>query len=318
VGLLTGPGTPYITPEVLKSAPTGIDWTTIPNRRSGPREQYAEQSNICLRATGLIEGITNQPLRATLDTEYFDGPDWRVTVRANTGVGRLLTSRWPILAVVSGQVSPQYQFPRNWQTIALNQMDIEFPPIGLFGAAQAADVSEGGQAILLAPGLVNWSLGRSGWRYVISYINGWPHTSLTQPASAGDTEVQVDDCTGWAPTTAGTDTYFPNGATGIVYDGFQQEVAQALSTSVSYGPGTITLTSPLQWPHDAGTLFTTLSRAVMNATIDMCSALALERGATATEIQSMSGGGSGGGGPVGPEQLRTFAENAVKSYARVI
>jgi len=318
VGLLTGPGTPYITPEVLLSAPTGIDWTTIPDRRSGPRERAAEQANICLRATGLIEGITNQPLRATIDTEYFSGPHWKVTVQVNTGVGRLLTSRWPILDIVSGQVSPAFAFPRTWQTIALDQMDIEFPPIGLFGAAQAADVSEGGQSILLAPGLVNWSLGRNGWRYVITFINGWPHTSLTSPANAGDMVLQVDDCTGWAPSTLATIDYFPNGATGIIYDGFQQEVAQAASTSAQYGPGAVTLVSPLAWSHDPGTLFTTLSRAVMNATIDMCSAIALERGATATEIQSMSGGGGGGGGPVGPEQLRSFAEKAVQSYARVI
>ena len=317
MAILTGPGTPYITPEVLTSAPTGIDWTTIPTRRSGPREQAAEQANICLRATGLIEGITNQVLRATTDTELFSGPDWRVTVQNQTGVGRVLLSRWPILQIVSGQYSAAFQFPRVWQTIAANQMDIEKPPIGLYGAAQAADVPDGEQAILLAPGLVNWALGRNGWRYQFVYVNGWPHTSLTSAAAAGSTTISVDDCTGWAPST-----YDPvdstQGATGIWYDGFRQEVSQVTASSVASGPGTLTLASPLAWDHDPGVLFTTMSRAVMNATIDMASSLALERGASATQVQSMSGGGGGSDGPVGVEKLRELATNAVKSYARVI
>jgi hypothetical protein len=317
MAVLTGPGTPYITPEVLQSAPTGIDWDSVPNRRADPRTRSAEISNICLRATGLVEGWTNQVLRASVDTEFFNGPDWRVTVQNQTGVGRVLTSRWPILQVISGQFSAAWQFPRQWQTIAANQIDIEKPPIGLFGAAQAADVPDGGQAILIAPGVINWWQGRNGWRLQFTYVNGWPHTSLTAAASQGATVISVDDCTGWAPSIFDPiDQQF--GATGIFYDGFQQEVAQVLSTSVSSGPGTMTLAAPLSWPHQSGVLFTTLSRAVMNATIDTAAAIALDRGATATVVQSVSGGGSGTGGPIGPEKLREFAQNAVKSYARVI
>jgi hypothetical protein len=317
MALMTGPGTPYVTPEVLVSAPTGIDWTTIPNRQAGPREQAAEQANICLRATGLIEGITNQVLRATLDTEYFSGPDWNVTVSNSTGVGRVLMSRWPILQIVSGMVSPSFAFPRAWQQIAANQMDIDKPPIGLFGAAQAADVPDGGQHILLAPGLVNWSLGRRGFRYSFIYVNGWPHTSLLAKATATSTTIQVDDCTGWAPSV-----YDPvsstEGATGIFYDGYRQEVAQVSAASAVSGPGTLTLNSPLVWDHDPGVLFTAMSRSVMNATIDMCSSIALERGASATVVQSVSGGGGNSGGPIGVTELRKLAADAVRTYARVI
>jgi hypothetical protein len=317
MGVLVGPGTPYITPEVLMSAPTGIDWDTVPDRRASPREKMAEVSNICLRGTGLIEGITNQVLRATVDTELFIGPDYRVTVQNQTGVGRIVLSRWPILAIVSGKMSASFQFPRVWQNIAANQMDIEKPPIGIFGAAQAADVPDGDQAILLAPGLVNWWQGRNGWRYSITYVNGWPHTSLTAAATAGSTTVQVDDVTGWAPSV-----YDPidsvDGAAGIWYDGFKQEVSEVTSASTTAGPGTLTLATPLAWDHDPGTLFTTMSRTVMNATIDMCTSLALARGASATTVQSMSGGGSNTGGPIGVVELRKLATDAVHSYARVI
>jgi len=316
VAVLTGPGTPYITPEVLKSAPTGIDWDSIPDRRSSPREREAEIANTCLRATGLIEGVTNQVLRASVDTEFFTGPDFRVTIQ-DTGVVRVCLSRWPIIQIISGQVSPAFMFPRQWQVLAANQMDIERPPVGLFGAAQAADAPDGEQAILLAPGTINWWNGRNGWRLQFTYVNGWPHTSLTQPAAQGATIISVDDCTGWSPSVFDPVTS-QFGATGIFYDGTYQEIAQVTQASAQSGPGTLTLNTPLAWPHQTGVLFTTLSRAVMNATIDMAASLALERGATATVVQSVSGGGSGSGGPVGPAELRKFAIEAVKSYARVI
>jgi len=315
--LPVGPGTPYITPAVLRSAPTGIDWTTIPSRNADARAQQAEQANICLRATGLVEGVTNQVLRATIDTEFFSGPDWRVTINRSTGNARVLVSRWPILQVIGGQVTPDI-FPRNWQAISAALMDVEKPPIGLYGAAQAADVPDGGQALIIAAGFISWWNGRNGFRLQVQYVNGWPHTSLTAAANQGDTTVQVDDCTGWAPSPEDPeDQQF--GATGIFYDGLFQEVALCTGSSVAAGPGTLTLGSPLTFGHSAGVLLTTLPRTVMNATIDMASSLALARGATATTVQSVSGGGgTAGGGPLGPQQLRELAAKSVRSYARVI
>jgi hypothetical protein len=264
----------------------------------------------------MIEGVTNQTLRATLDEEWFSGPDYRVTINRRTGVARFLVSRWPILQVISGQVSPDI-FPRTWLSVSADQLDIEKPPIGLFGAAQAADLADGGQAILMGPGFIGWNMGRKGFRVQLVYVNGWPHTSTLVKASQGDTTVSVDDCTGWAPSVYDPiDQQF--GATGIWYDGIYQEVSQCVGATVQSGPGTITLNRPLSFDHVAGTLFTTLPRTVMNATIDMASSIALERGATATEVQTLSGGGSSGGGPLGVHELRTLAEVAVQSYARVI
>jgi hypothetical protein len=319
---LTGPGTPYITPAVLTRAPTGINWATIPRQNSSPQDQAAEQANICLRATGLIEGAANQVLRATLDDEWFSAPDYRATIIRGTGVLRVLVSRWPILQTVGGQCSPN-TFPRVWTPIAASQMDVDKPPIGLFGASQAADVPDGGQSILVSPGFVDWIYGRNGYRLQLTYISGWPHTSLTVQANSGQTTLQVDDVTGWAPSI-----YDPvnmqAGATGIFYDGFNQEVGQVIAAvantggqAAPAGPGTMTLASPLSFQHGAGVLFTALPRTVMNATIDMASSLALERGATATAVQSMSGGGTSGG-PLSVEGLRKLAHDAVQDYARVI
>lgn len=318
----TGPGTPYITPAVLIRAPTGINWATIPHQKSSPQDQAAEQANICLRATGLIEGAANQVLRATLDDEWFSGPDYRMTIIRGTGVLRVLVSRWPILQAVSGQASPNI-FPRVWTAIAPTLMEPEKPPIGMYGAAQAADVPDGGQAILISAGFIDWMFGRNGYRLQLQYISGWPHTSLTAQALSGQNPqtIQVDDITGWSPSPLNpVDMSF--GVTGIFYDGFWQEIGQVTAATPNTpnalsGPGTLTLASPLAFGHGAGVLFTSMPRSVMNATIDMASSLALERGATATAIQSVSGG-TVSGGPLTAEGLRKLAMAAVSNYARVI
>src|SRR5262249_55119903 len=141
--------------------------------------------------------------------------------------------------------------------------------------------------------------------------------SMAVPVTSGTQTITVDDCTGWAPSV-----YDPSdqqyGATGIFYDGLYQEVAMCIGATAQSGPGTLTLNQPLNFQHFPGVLFTTLPRTVMNATIDMASSLALERGATATVIQSVSGGGGESGGPLGVHELRTLAEVAVQPYARVI
>jgi hypothetical protein len=44
----------------------------------------AEQTNICWRASGIIDNYCNQVLRATVDTEYLSGPNYRVTVQTGS------------------------------------------------------------------------------------------------------------------------------------------------------------------------------------------------------------------------------------------
>jgi hypothetical protein len=259
--------------------------------------------------------VCNQVLRATLDTEIFQGPDWRVTISNTTGVGRVMCSRWPILAVIGIGIAPMWMFPRTYTNYDPTMADIEHPPLGLFGARQAADAAEGGQAVVLAPGIISWAMGRRGYQIKLQYVNGWPHTSLTVPALAGDSTINVDDCTGWPPNVSGGSNF---GATGVFFDGMQQEVGTCISASVTSGPGTITLANPLAWPHDSGVLFTTMPTTIHNAAIDYAVSLALERGATATIVQSISGGGGDSGGPVTAESLRKWAMAACAPYARVI
>jgi hypothetical protein len=305
-----GPGTPYITPQLLTNAPTGITWKSIPTPRATVAEQYAEQINICARATSMIDTACNQVLRATIDTETVLGPDYWMTISNSTFVGRALLSRWPVLQILGGSWNATATFPPDWQPIAANQFAIERPIIGLYGTSAPSDSGEGGQAVLIAPGYITWAFGRNGIQLQIQYVNGWPHTSLTADASAGDMTIAVDDCTGWAPVTAGG-----QGACGVLKDSADQESVTCSAASVSAGPGTLVLSSPLSFGHGAGVLLTTLPEQIQQAAILYCTYQALVRGATATTVQTITGTGENTAG--GASSLEEQARMLCMPYRRV-
>ena len=190
---------PYISPSTLLSAPTGIDWGTIPpGRNTSPQAKAAEQWNICNRVTDRVNGYCNQVLAATADVELLHGPDFRLTVGPGGGGGsrgpywgtsgynaRALMSRWPILEVTQVTYCANNVWPRQWQTVPTGYFEPEMPPIGIYGSAAPSGSAYGGQAVLVAPGYVDWRFGRNGFAVQFSYINGWPHAEITQNATAG-------------------------------------------------------------------------------------------------------------------------------------
>lgn len=319
--------TPYISPVTLTTAPTGIDWTTIPPGDDiTPAENEAQWWNMCARATSKVDGYINQVLRATVDVELHHGPDYRVTVGPASGGmtatpywgtscaqnARIMLFRWPVLQVTGVQVSPNV-FPRHWQTVATGMFEPEQPPIGIYGSVAPGGSAQGGQAVLVGGNSVNWSYGRNGYAIQVSYINGYPHCSLTTAAAAGDTVLHVDDTTGWAITNYyGTYT----GATGRVVDSGNQEAVHVATASVTAGPGTITLASPLHYPHQAGIIITTLPAAIEQACILMCTADALTRGATSTTVHDIAGHAQNTGGDI--QGLNTEAELLLHPYRRTI
>jgi hypothetical protein len=317
VPLPVGPLTPYVTPEILTQAPTGISWSTIPPGRDVTYEmRLAEQANICQRATSQVDAYCNQVLRASVDNEQYSGPHYRMTIQNGTGNTRMILQRWPILQVLSVQVAANAVFPRQWRSLQSGMWDIEWPPIGIYGTNAPSSAGEGGQSIVLAPGTTSWCLGRQGYLVRVSYINGWPHTGLTAGVNAGSTQIQVDDCTGWAIQSEAT---LVTGATGTVYDSGAQEVIQVTAASATAGPGTLTLASPLTFNHDAGVMVSTLPQSVIWATILLCTSIALTRGATATTIQTIpGGGGSGGTGAKEPSDVAGEAELLLNPFRRTI
>jgi hypothetical protein len=241
-----------------------------------------------------VDGVCKQPLRATTDILPLYGPGApRVYVprgRGNQPVTLIMT-RWPVLEVISVQYAKN-ELPYNWSTVPSGLSVPAYPPSGLYGSSAPAASGEGGQAIRVPAGYIDWRYGPMGYATLTTYVNGWPHCGLTAQATpvTGDTPqtIQVDDCTGWVITPA-----FPgmaSGATGTVYDAGGQEVIQVTAASASAGPGTLTLASPLTNSHAAGVMVSTLPQSVEWAAMLFAVATALERGATAMKLPEVPGG----------------------------
>ena len=173
--------------------------------------------------------------------------------------------------------------------------------------------AEGGQAVIVGGGYINWGLGRNGWAIQVTYVNGWPHCSLASAVDAGVTSLPVNDCTGWAIT----DYYGVTGPPGSIKDSGQQEVSTSPSTSVTAGPGNLTLSAATNYPH-AGRddRFDDARQAIEQACILFCTAEALTRGATSTTIHSVGGHAQHTGGDI--ESLNAEAELMLYPYRRTI
>lgn len=307
---VVGPGTPYVTPELLVNAVTGISWSTVPERGASPAEQYAAQLDLCTRATAMVDATCNMPLRATVDTDQVVGPGTFQCQIQPSGTARILLTRSPVTSVVGGQVSAAAAFPPSWTTVAANQFRLEKPVFGIYGSTAPSGAGEGGQAVIMAPGWVTWGFGRETSLISVTYINGWPHGCLREAAGVGATSIHIDDITGW------------DGASGTLYDSGSQEVVYATAVTPDTsgaisGPGVLTLSAPLVYAHAAGTLSTTLPGSVIQSAILFASSQALIRGATATTVQTISGVGTGSAGG-SPEALAKAARDLLASFRRVV
>ena len=324
---------PYISPETLITAPTGIDFSTIPATGGAPdggptpAENMAEIWNMCARATSRADSYLNQTLRATADVEVARGPDYRVTVGPASGGGwltpywgtgaamnaRIILQRWPVLQVTSVKVCPNSVWPRTWTTIPSGFYEPDNPPVGLYNSIAPGGSAQGGQAVIVGGGFIDWTYGRNGYVIEIGYVNGYPHCSLTAPVAANATTLPVNDTTGWAISNYfGTYT----GATGVIADSGQQESVHVTASSTTAGPGTLTLSSPVGYPHQAGTIVTTMPSSVEQACIYFATAEALTRGATSTTIHSV--GGHGQSSDQGADNLIAEGELLLHPFKRSI
>lgn len=234
----------------------------------------------------------------------------------NTGTGRIMTSRWPVTAILGGQVSPRATIPRSWTTVPVSAMDFEDPPMTYLSPVVEGAAGAGGQAVLVAPGYVSWANGRNGYSFQLAYLNGWPHAGVTSTVTQGATEVEVDDVTGMA------------GATCMLYDGSATEtvtVSSAAATSpvklpmggtVQAGPGTLTLSSGTAYAHEAGTVVSALPADIMWAVILYAAAQVLAEGATAVAIPEIAGAMTSGG--KGTADLIKESRRILMPYRRII
>jgi hypothetical protein len=286
-------------------------------------QQFAEQTNICHRATSMIDGFVNQSLRATVDTEQRSGPgEFRINIEQSTGNVRWILSRWPVTEILAIQVSGNATFPRQWTQVQSGYWDIDDPVIGVYGSyVPGGSAGSGGQSIVIAPGYGSWWLGRRGYRFSCSYINGWPHAGIMANVAAGATTIEVDDVTGFT------------GASARIYDGASTETVSVTSVTANNpltlpngggtaqaGPGTLTLSSPTTFAHDgsnpATTVISTLPSDVLWAAVLAAMSQALEAGITSVSIQNVSGSQTAGGH--GVSDLNISWESIMEPYRRVL
>lgn len=295
---IPGGRTPYVTPEVLKAAPTGLSWATIPNSKSTPLQSKAELFNICSRATAKIDNFCNTSLRGQYYTEVFTGPgNVQFSIRPN-GVARFIPSNPPVMQVQSASYRSSNTFPATWSTIAANLLEVE-----QFGGS-------GYPSILLAPGYAGWRAGRYGYSVKLTYLAGWAHTSTIAAATVGATTIRVDDIAGWPFIGKGM-LRDPGATEGVTVLSVAPDVAQAVS-----GPGTATLATALTYAHNPGTMLTSFPEDILDAAINYACADALRRGTASLSIQSMHMGGGGGAGDIASYELA--AEDVLDSYRRVL
>jgi hypothetical protein len=311
--------TPYITPKMLLAAPTGISWRTMPAQNSTNAQELAAQTDICWRATSMVDTFCNQVLRATVDNEQLTGPgNVRVGIQQGSGVGLLIMRRWPVTQVLAIQTSLASAFPRVWSAVPSGKYAPTNPLINMDTDSASATAPDGGMSISVAPGYINWSQGRNGLQILASYVNGWPHTSLTADSDVGVTTLAVDDVTGF------------DGAQAFIYDGGDTETVSVESVAATTplplpngvgtaqaGPGTLTLTSPLAFAHSEGVVVSSLPANVVQGAIYFAVAQALTRGATSTAVQAI-GGAASGGGPSTSDDYNKLAQELVQRYQRII
>src|ERR1019366_1065177 len=61
-----------------------------------------------------------------------------------------------------------------------------------YGSSAPSGDASGGQAIIVGPGYISWQYGRNGFAIQVSYLNGWPHASLTSYCAPGVTSLPVN------------------------------------------------------------------------------------------------------------------------------
>ena len=300
--------TPYITPQMLVDAPTGCSWSILPEPGATVPAQQAEITNVCNRATSIVDTYCNQMLRASVDNEELFGPGsttGRAGIQRGTGNGLLIMRRWPVIDVLALQTARNAGWPRTYVPVESGLYAPEHPLINWYTDTAAPTVPDGAPTISTAPDIVHWRWGRNGVRLLASYTNGWPHSSLTSAAESGAMTLNVDDVTGFT------------GASAMVYDGAQTETVSIASVAASSplalpngvgiaqtGPGVLTLNSPLANPHDAGVAVSSLPANVIWASVLAAAVQSLEGGIIAITIQSMPGSTSTGGKGVSDMQAQ--------------
>lgn len=235
--------TPYLTVAEFQAAPTSVDITDLVPQGTEVQQYQALQDCIS-RASSWIDDECQQILAATVD---ITAGRYRVD---RWGMCRIPLPFKPVLEVQS--ISAGFQV--NNLTVLPDLSTVEF-----------------GQHGTIAVPLPHFCVGDRPYVQV-TYVNGWPNTTITADATAATASVTVDSAVGIYPGTALT-----------VYDGASTEQITVASVAGS----TLTLAGVLSYGHDAGAPVSALPPKVKQAAILLTSALIQTRGNDAIVLDTI-------------------------------
>lgn len=313
-----------LSPAELLRLPTGIQWSSLgetPGSRATPDQNAAAILDVCQVATRMAQGRCGQSLQTAVRTEWAAAPGHRCGILPD-GSGRFLASMSPILRVVDARVAA------SWPTGSPPAFGWTVVPSGMFfpeytqmadewDSAAPGSAAPGQNAIIIAGGYVSWCYGRMGSRVQVSYLNGWPNSTVTGDVTLGALTLTVDDVSGWA------------GVVGEIVDGVSSEQVRVTSVTAAnvstygaepIGPGTLTLEAPTLYAHTAGEVGQPLILTAMPGTARWGTALyakavGLERGATVVTGPAGRTSSSSGSGAARDEAIKEAAR-VLATYAR--
>lgn len=238
--------TPYITAAEFLAEPTGVDTSQlIPG--GSQDDNKAALVRVIARASSEADRICQQVLAATTDIQ---SGMYRVQRDGTIGIPVKYTPLIEISDVAVGR--------RVADAVSL---------VSLAGTRFEQKV-----AWVPIPG----PLSACGRLYAqMTYVNGFAHTLLASPASAGDSSLVLKGALGAFP-----------GLPMTVYDAASTE---AIAVNASYTPGsaTVPLAAPLQFAHSAGVTVSALPPFVRDAVINLVASLVKVRGAEAFQMATI-------------------------------
>ena len=244
---------PYLTVAEYKSAPTSVDTSNLV-LGGDQATQDNELLNNIIRASSWIDTHCFQVLSATQDSEQKTvrvKPDGSISVRP---------IYFPVIALTA------FAYGTN------NQNMVSLPDCSVAWIEdQRIEIPSNSTALFDISNLAYASPVRAGEKVKVSYsyVNGYTNTLLAAPANAGDMVITVQDGTGVTPSHRLT-----------AADGSSSETIMVDSSYV-FGSTTVSLASPLLYPHATGISISALPAAIKQACILMTSDFLKTRGDTA-------------------------------------
>lgn len=249
---------PYITPQEYAMAPTAVDASNLV-QGGDTQQNQAELVNVIGRASGVADQMVFGAQGCLAATQDIDGP---IRLRINRyGVINFPTRYHPILEVDAILIGPTTSTMisltgQQAQDISINPNGVIEIPIQYITPTGTTPVLSG---VFTTGGMP---------LVQVTYVNGYPTTTLGATYAAGVSTVTVATATGIYP-----------GSVLTIYDDYPNNEPVVVAPTYVQGSTTLPLVSPLLYTHSYGTSVSNLPPAVKQAVIHLTSYLIKTRGA---------------------------------------